>query len=146
MKWALRAALFPPQDDKNPQRPSKYPVNDGINYESINFSTPAKQIDKLQVQNRNLAINVFGWENDCVIVQKISRRDEKVPRINLILIELGETQHYCYVKRVSALLFDKTKNHKTHFCMMCDWFYKSGLTREPYKKILQWSEWQADKD
>ncbi|KAL9988589.1 hypothetical protein ACROYT_G003048 [Oculina patagonica] len=33
LKWALRAALFPPSDGKNMQRTSKYPVNDGINYE-----------------------------------------------------------------------------------------------------------------
>ena len=26
LKWALKAALFPPLDGKNPQRPSKYPV------------------------------------------------------------------------------------------------------------------------
>ena len=60
LKWALRAALFPPHDGKNPQRPSKDPVIDGINYGGIDFPTPAKQIDKLEAQNKNLAINVFG--------------------------------------------------------------------------------------
>ena len=71
LKWALRTALFPPQDGKNPQRPSKYPVNDGINYGGIDFPTPVKQIDKLEAQNKNLAINAFGWENNCVIVHRI---------------------------------------------------------------------------
>ena len=113
LKWALRAALFPPQDGKNPQRPSKYPVNDGINYKGIDFPTPVKQIDKLEAQNGNLAINVFGWENDTVIVHRISRKEPNVPRINLMLIEKGEIQHYCYVKRESALLFDKAINNKT---------------------------------
>jgi len=28
LKWALRAALFPPKNGKDAQRPSKYPVND----------------------------------------------------------------------------------------------------------------------
>ena len=33
LKWALRAALFPtPKSEKHPERTSKYPVNDGINY------------------------------------------------------------------------------------------------------------------
>ena len=126
MKWALRAALFPPQDGKDPQRPSKYPVNDGINYEGIDFPTPVTQINKLEAQNRNLAINVFDWENTCVIVHGISIKEAKVPRINLMLIESGEIQHYCYVKRVSPLLFDKTENNKTHFCMLC----LTGFTRE----------------
>ena len=121
LKWALRAALFPPQDGKNPQRPSRYPVkNDGINYKGIDFPTPVKQIDKLEKQNPNLAINVFGWENDTVIVHRISRKEPNVPRINLMLIESGKIQHYCYVKRESALLFDQSKNRNAkHYCMMC---------------------------
>ena len=121
LKWALRAALFPPQDGKNPQRPSRYPVkNDGINYKGIDIPTPVKQIDKLEKQNPNLAINVFGWENDTVIVHRISRKEPNVPRINLMLIESGKIQHYCYVKRESALLFDQSKNRNAkHYCMMC---------------------------
>ena len=82
LKGALRAALFPPHDGKNLQRPSKYPVNDGINYGGIDFPT-VKQIDKLETQNRNLAINVFGWENNCVIVHRISRKKPNVSRITL---------------------------------------------------------------
>ena len=120
LKWALRAALFPPKDGKDPQRPSKYPVKDGINYKGIDFPTPVKQIDKLEAQNGNLAINVFGWEKDTVIVHRISRKEPKVPRINLMLIESGKIQHYCWVKRESALLFDQSKNRNAkHYCMMC---------------------------
>ena len=120
LKWALRAALFPPKDGKDPQRPSKYSKNDGINYEGIDFPTPVKQIDKIEKQNGKLAINVFGWENDTVIVHRISRKEPNVPRINLMLIESGEIQHYCYVKRESALLFDQSKNgNAKHYCMLC---------------------------
>ena len=120
LKWALRSALFPPKDGVHPERPSKYSKNDGINYAGIDFPTPVKQIDKLEKQNGKLAINVFGWENDTVIVHRISRKEPKVPRINLMLIESGKIQHYCYVKRESALLFDQSKNRNAkHYCMMC---------------------------
>ena len=120
LKWALRSALFPPKDGVHPERPSKYPKNDGINYKGIDFPTPVKQIDKLEKQNGKLAINVFGWENDTVIVHRISRKEPNVPRINLMLIESGKIQHYCYVKRESALLFDQSKNRNAkHYCMMC---------------------------
>jgi len=120
LKRALRAALFPPKNGKDPQRPSKYPVNDGINYAGIDFPTPVKQIEKLEAQYPKLAINVFGWENDCVIVHRISRKQANVQRINLMLIESGEIQHYCYVKRESALLFDQTKHRDAkHYCMLC---------------------------
>ena len=60
VKWALRAALFPVPEGKKSNRPSYYPVNNGINYAGIDFPTPVKQIDKLEAQNKNLAINVFG--------------------------------------------------------------------------------------
>ena len=64
---------------------------------------------------------MFGWENDHVTIHRVSgRREEKnVKQINLMLIEKGMNQHYCYVKRVSALLFDKKMNNKTFYCMMC---------------------------
>ena len=120
LEWAVRSAMFPPPEGKNPNRPSSYPVNDGINWSGIVFPTPVKQIDKLEAQNENLAINVFGWENDCVIVHRISKKEKSVPRINLMLIESGEKQHYCFVKRVSALLYDQSKHRDTkHYCMLC---------------------------
>ena len=120
LKWALRSALFPPKDGVHLERPSKYPKNDGINYAGIDFPTPVKQINKLEKQNPNLAINVFGWEKDTVIVHRISSKEKSVKRINLMLIEKGEKQHYCWVKRESALLFDQSKNRNAkHYCMMC---------------------------
>ena len=60
LKWAIRAALFPVERGQHAQRTSKYPVEDGIDYTGIEFPTPIKQIDRLEAQNRNLAINVFG--------------------------------------------------------------------------------------
>ena len=137
LKWALRAALFPQKDGKHAGRTSKYPVNDGINYEGIDFPTPVEQIDKLEAQNKNLVITVFGHKNKNVFPLRLSgRREEKnVKQVNLILIESGEIQHYCYVKRVGALLFDKSLNSKTHYCLMClsDTFQKSGLARKSEK-------------
>ena len=83
------------------------------------FPTPVKQIDQLEKQNPGLAIDVFGWGNDCVIVHRISTKEKSVPPISLMLIECDEIQHYCYVKRVSALLFDQSKAHNTkHYCML----------------------------
>ena len=127
LKWAVRSAMVPPPEEKNPNRPSSYPVNDGINWSGIVFPTPVKQIDTLEAQNENLAINVFGWEYDCVIVHRISKKEKCVPRINLMLIESGEKQHYCFVKRVSALLYDQSKHHNIkHYCMLC----LTGFSRE----------------
>ena len=133
LKWSLRAALFPASKDA--QRPSKYPVNNGINWAGIDFPTPVKQIDKLEEQNPHLAINVFGWGNNNVTVHRISEKEKKVPRINLMFIESGEIQHFCFVKRVSALLFDQTKAHHTkHYCMMCLTGFKRADLLEEHEK------------
>ena len=59
LRWALRSALFPIA--KDPQRTTKYPIEDGLNFEGINSPTPVSQVKKVEKQN-NLAINVFGWE------------------------------------------------------------------------------------
>lgn len=54
-------ALFPAPKVKNPCRTTSYPTEDGINYSGIAFPTPLKDLDKLEVQNPNFAINGFFW-------------------------------------------------------------------------------------
>ena len=46
LKWALRSALFPPPEGTKTNRPSSYPVKDGIDWSGIVFPTPLKQIDR----------------------------------------------------------------------------------------------------
>ena len=73
------------------------------------FPTPVSQIDKLERQNSNLAIDVFGWEKDNVIVHRISEKDCSIPRINLMIAQEGVNTHYSYVKRLTALLYDQKR-------------------------------------
>ena len=120
LRWAIRAALFPAPRGRNPIRTSSYPTEDGLNFAGIDFPTPVSQIDRLERQNLNLAINVFGWENNRVIVHRISEKGGETPRINLMLIKQGENTHYSFVKRLSALLYDQNRhNESKHFCERC---------------------------
>ena len=120
LRWAIRAALFPAPSGLNPKRTSSYPTNDGLNFEGIDFPTPVSQIDKLERQNPNLALNVFGWENEQVLVHRISEKDGSIPRINLMITKQGENTHYSWVKRLTALLYDQNRhNESKHFCERC---------------------------
>ena len=60
LRWTLRASLFPVT--RNPQRPSKYPTNDGLDFTGISSPTPLNEIPKVEKQN-NLSINVLGFDN-----------------------------------------------------------------------------------
>ena len=91
-----------------------------MNFEGIDFPTPVSQIDRLERQNPNLAISVFGWEKEQVIVHRLSEKGGDIPRINLMVTKQGVNTHYSYVKRLTALLFDQSKNSKSkHFCQRC---------------------------
>ena len=118
LRWALRAALFTPTGKVT--RTSSYPTEDGLNFTGIDFPTPVNQIGRLEKQNHNLAINVFGWEDGNVVVYRISEKGGEIPKINLMLIKQGENAHYSFVKRLSALLYDQSKNSNSkHFCERC---------------------------
>ena len=47
LKLAIRAALFPPRDGKNLQRPRTYPVNDGVDYTGVRFPAELRHMDRL---------------------------------------------------------------------------------------------------
>ena len=76
-----------------------------LNFTGIDFPT----IDRLERQNTNLAINVFGWENGRVVIHRISEKGGETLRINLMLTKQGENTHYSFVKRLSAFLYDQTR-------------------------------------
>lgn len=123
LRWALRSAIFPATIQ--PQRPSKYPTKDGLNFEGIDAPTPISQIQRVERQN-NLAINVFGWAKG-VIVHRLSEQPAKMPRINLLLVEKGGKSHYTWIKNLNRLLYDQSKHReRKHFCERC----LHGYTRE----------------
>jgi len=115
-------------------RPSSYPTEDGLNFTGIDFPTPVKQINKLEKQNPNLAINVFGWEEERVIVHRLSEKEGSVKRINLMLIQSKEKSHYTFVKRLNALLYDQNRhNESKHFCERCLHGYTTAELLERHK-------------
>lgn len=85
-RWALKSARFPIA--KNPERPSRYPANDGLYWEGVVFPMEVAKIGDFEKKN-GLAINVFGWEEDLAIL-RVSKENKAIPRINLMLIKEEE--------------------------------------------------------
>ena len=120
LRWALRSALFPAWDHVD--RPSKYPTDDGLDFEGIDAPTPISQVPKVELQNDQ----VFGW-NKGVIIYHLSKQPQEIPRINLLLTEKAGKFHYARIKDLNRLLHDQSKHkERKHFCERC----LHGYTRE----------------
>ena len=65
------------------------------------FSTPVSQIDKLERQNPNIAINVFGWEKEQVIVHRLSEKGGDIPRTRITAMS-KDSQPFCSTKATIA--------------------------------------------
>ena len=77
LRWAFRAARF--QVSVHPERPSKYPTEDGFDFTGISFPTPLHEIPKVEKLN-NIAINVLGWKDGKVIIYHSSDMEaENIP-------------------------------------------------------------------
>ena len=75
--WFVKSLVFPPPRSVKVTRTSSYPAEDGLNFAGIDFPTPVWQIERLERQNLNLAINVFGWENERVVVYRSVKKAAK---------------------------------------------------------------------
>lgn len=109
------------------QEMSSYPVEDGLNFTGIGFPTPISQIIKLERQTLHLAINVFGWEKEWLIVHRLSEKEGRIPSINLMLIK----NHYTFVRRLRTLLHNQSK----HVGMKK--FFERGLHSYTTAKLLE---------
>ena len=101
LHWALRSALNPATHHVG--RPNLYPTLDGFNFGGIDAPTPISQVPKVEKQN-GLA-NIFGWDKG-LIVHRLSKQPEDIPRINLLLIEKAGKFHYTWIKDLNRLLYN----------------------------------------
>ena len=119
LRWALRAALFPA--NKDPQRPSKYAIDDGLDFTGISFPTPLHEIPKVERLN-NIAINVLGFQNGKATILHASEVEgENIPSYKVVFITRGPVSHYCYIKNLSKLLYSQqhSESHHYHYCVRC---------------------------
>ena len=118
-KWAVTSAVY--QRKVHPERlNSEMKKNsERLNWKGIDFPTPITQIARFEKQNP-YSINVFGWMGGNVYPLRISKHTNE-QCINLILLSNNENQHYCWIKKMSALAASQINKHerKRYFCKYC---------------------------
>ena len=123
LRWSLGAALFPA--DKNPQRPSKYPTEDGLKL-GVSAPTHFSKLDLVERQNHP-AMDVYGWADGGVVTRRLSKAEVAFETIDLFLITNGVQHHYTWFKYLNRLLNQQSQHaHQIHFCERC----LHGFTRE----------------
>ena len=91
LEWALLSVLY--YNENNPSKLPSYRKHLGkLNFDGIEFPTPISQIPKLEKQNPDLAINVYGYtispkmKKINIFPYYISDQPKEKLRTNLLLI------------------------------------------------------------
>ena len=113
-KWCVTRALNP---GDHPERVSLQLREDSkkLNWSGLKFPVKLKDIKIFEKANPEIAVNVFGFEEEKVYPLKISKEKRNIC-VDLLLIE----EHYCLIKNLSRLLSGVTKHNGTkEFCRNC---------------------------
>ncbi|XP_075232286.1 uncharacterized protein LOC142330725 [Lycorma delicatula] len=101
-----------------------------INMNGISYPVKVKDIDRFEVLNHTISINVYGYEedNDRVYPVRVTENRDRTHCIHLLLLA-GETRdkfHYCLINTkpgkngLSRLLSGLTKHHcSSQYCPYC---------------------------
>lgn len=132
--WSILACLRPAQ--RNAQRVNNYrPFLGELDINMLLFPVTLDQID-LFCEHNGLSISVYGYDRH---VYPLRLPGEIRPKhINLFLIQTEGKSHYCWIKDLDALLFDRNshKNRK-YYCQVClRAFYLPG-EREEHEQLCR---------
>lgn len=125
-RWAVLSALYPPK--KDPQRVQKYrTLNTDLNFTGIEYPVKLNDVSLFERLN-NISINVYGWEDEKVVIYHLTTTP-KPNHINLMLLINDENPegHYCYIKNMSRLVHSQVNHHdgRLHQCFGCFLTFKS---------------------
>ena len=147
--WCVLRALNP--KDTHPERIDKdLKSKEGtLNMEGITYPVDLKDIKRFEKQNLDISISVLGYSKDERIYPlriskftKVKKEDERKHNIVLLLIKNGDNSHYCYVKKLSALLSSQVNkhDHKLYFCLNCLNGYDEPEKLEKHKEYCSEEE------
>lgn len=125
--WCVLAHLYPVRRHANRVQAYKNYEN-ALNTSMLKFPVSLPSITKFEDLN-NVSINVFGYKREIFPLRITKKRN--VNHINLLMLKNAETNHFCLIKNLNALLSSLTKHKgQMYYCNYC-------LQRFTTKLILQ---------
>ena len=122
-QWAILMALHPVE--KNAERIAQYQKYEKeLNFKNIEFPVQADEIvlRRFERQNPTIALCISEWRDHRLSPIYVTDKEiaEGRKMIDLVLISNEEKQHYCWIKNMSRLVAQRTKNcNKTLICKWC---------------------------
>ncbi|XP_029344683.1 uncharacterized protein LOC115033927 isoform X1 [Acyrthosiphon pisum] len=91
-----------------------------LNFHCIDYPTPVKQI-KIFERLNNLSVNVFSLDDTNVVFPLYMNNVESKNHFDLLLINRGETSHYCFINNFSRLISRQKTKHESKLiiCKRC---------------------------
>src|ERR1044071_8437501 len=121
-RWAILSALHP--TPHHPERIAQYQqYYDTLNFKDIKFPVQADEIvlQRFERQNPSIALCISEWKGKLSPVYVTDKEiAEGRQMIDLLLISNGERQHYCWIKNISRLVSQRTKN--CNATLICRWY------------------------
>lgn len=121
--WSIMAALFP--TDKTVHRVSSYPhYRDHLKIDNLTFPMTLNQISKFLKMNPNLCLTIFAYKfnkKELEIYPVYMSKNRVGKKIHLLIMENGDSHHFCYIKNLSKLVGKQVggHGHKLYICERC---------------------------
>ncbi|XP_060856098.1 uncharacterized protein LOC132933843, partial [Metopolophium dirhodum] len=91
-----------------------------LNFHCIDYPTPVKQI-KIFERLNYVSVNVFSTDDTNVVFPLYMNNVESKNHFDLLLINRGETSHYCFINNFDRLIRSQKTKHKSKLiiCKRC---------------------------
>jgi hypothetical protein len=117
--YCVLASLHPA--DEQPEQLTHYKrFRHELDMKGIQYPVTLPQIHRFEKQNDNISVNVFAFENECIVPMRITTNTNRLHHINLLWLKTEATSHYCLITNINRFL-SRTKRHKGKqcFCPYC---------------------------
>lgn len=113
-KWCIISALHSARDLTPRQRIncSSYNIfnipeeeiivgNNKLNFKNMEFPLKLRDVKKFEYQNKEISVNVFGFESNVIVGPYYITKEEKSKHINLILLTKNGKSHFVLINDLS---------------------------------------------